>query len=84
MRISDLRALAERDWQTLAQLKAVHWNRVRKVSGAARAIQAGEALRRHARRLHPNWPTRKGRLDDLKTHARVAASLRRLAIGHTR
>ncbi|HEY3203079.1 MAG TPA: hypothetical protein VGL03_05405 [Thermoanaerobaculia bacterium] len=84
MRRSNLRAFAEREWQVLAERKSTHWKEVKRMSGAAWGIRVGEELRRHARRLHPKWPARKDRRDDLTTHARVASSLRRVPPRRTR
>ncbi|MGH9369763.1 MAG: hypothetical protein ACRD3M_19095 [Thermoanaerobaculia bacterium] len=79
MRQSDLIAYARRDWALLAQVKAAHWARVKRRSGVVRAVRAGEELRQLVRRIHPEWPTEEDRKRDLATHARVAASLRRVA-----
>lgn len=76
MRTSDLRRFVRRDWQLLVRLKAEHWARVKKESGAAAAIQAGEDLRRFVRSRHPRWPGWQDRLQDIQTHARVSAALK--------
>jgi hypothetical protein len=59
-------------------MKADHWAKVKKNSGAAEAIRAGEELRKQTRILHPDWPNPQDRRKDLKTHARVAALLGRV------
>lgn len=68
--------IARRDWNLLADLKAAHWANVKRRLGAAAGIRAGEDLRRFVLRTHPRWPTRKDRLQDLQTHARVSAALK--------
>lgn len=70
---------ARRDWEALADSKAIHWALVKKAEGPLAAVFAGEELRRQARALRPNWPTRKDRRGDLETHARVAVQLRSVA-----
>ncbi len=76
MRKSDLLRYVRRDWRLVEELKAEHWARVKKESGAAAAIAAGEELRRFVRKGHPRWPSRKDRFEDIQTHARVSAALK--------
>ncbi len=84
MRKSDILAFAHRDWAMLAESKAAHWAKQKKSLGPAEAIRIGDALRRHARALHPGWPTEEDRAQDTATHARVASSLRRVRLRRNR
>jgi hypothetical protein len=84
VKLSDLLAFAQRDWHALSEIKAAYWAEVGRSSGSAPALRAGEELRRQVRHLHPEWPSAREREQDLVTHARVAASLRRVARKHAR
>ncbi len=72
----EMQGLLRRDWDLLADLKIAHWAAVKRRLGAAAGIRAGEDLRRFVLVTHPRWPTRRDRLRDLQTHARVSAALK--------
>src|ERR1017187_3932977 len=44
--------------------------------GAGEGLLIADELRRHAQRLHPDWPSEEDRREDLETHIRVSAALR--------
>src|SRR5512140_2676952 len=44
--------------------------------GAGEGLLIADELRRHAQRLHPDWPSDEDRQEDLETHIRVSAALR--------
>jgi hypothetical protein len=75
---ADLQRFAGRDWDAVAASKVEHWARLKKARGPAEAVRAAEALRQQVVALRPGWPTEKDRSEDLATHARVAACLRRV------
>jgi hypothetical protein len=73
---SDLARFARRDWSLLAGLKADHWASMKSRHGAGESLLIADELRRHAQRLHPDWPSEEDRREDLETHIRVSAALR--------
>lgn len=71
----EIRAFADRDWPALEEEKARFWAERKRGMTAAEALAAGEALRRHARRVKPTWPDAADRAEDLAAHLRVAEAL---------
>lgn len=76
MDASDLARFAQRDWSALAELKADYWASMKAREGAGEGLLIADELRRHAQRLHPDWPSDEDRQEDLEVHIRVSAALR--------
>ena len=72
----DIRAFAERDWQRVADAKTAYWLAQKRGRSAAQILASGDALRRHALTLRPDWPSARERVDDLEMHRRVSEALR--------
>lgn len=79
MNPEDLRAFAARDWDLVAREKERWWAERGRELSAAEKLRIGDMLRRHAKRLRPDWPSPEERRQDLETHARVAEALRSVA-----
>ena len=77
---ADIRAFARRDWAALDESKARFWAARKRAMTAGDALELGDALRRHAQRLRPDWPDPTERAADLTLHARVAEALRAVSI----
>lgn len=77
----DIRAFAERDWARVAAAKTAHWRQQKRGRSATEILAAGDALRRHARAVRPDWPTARDRAEDVAAHLRVSEGLR--AVGRT-
>jgi len=74
-----VRAFVGRDRDAVAALKrAYHAERFRE-RGAAAGFAAGQALREHARRVRPDWPTSRDRDADLAHHVELKRRLERAA-----
>ena len=76
MERGDIRAFAERDWQRVAAAKTAYWLDQKRGRTAAQILAAGDALRRHALTMRPDWPSARERADDLEMHRQVAEALR--------
>jgi hypothetical protein len=76
MEARDIRAFVERDWQRVAAAKTAHWRDQKVGRSATQILAAGEALRRHARVMRPEWPSARERADDVAVHLRVSEALR--------
>jgi len=74
----DIQAFAGRDWGLVEQAKRRFWSQRKKTLSPGEALAVAEGLRLHVRALRPEWPSAKERAEDLETHARVGASLRRV------
>jgi hypothetical protein len=74
----EIRAFAGREWRLVEDAKRRYWSERKSVLSPAEALAVGEGLRRHVRALRPDWPSPTERAEDLETHARVAAHLRRV------
>lgn len=74
----DLAAYARRDWETVAAAKEEQWIAERRRRGVRWCLEVADGLRRQVVQRHPSWPTRDERRDDLDTHVRVGAALRRV------
>ena len=81
---ADIRAFARRDWAELDRWKSRFWAERKRTMTAGDALALGDALRRHAQRLRPDWPDPTERAADLTLHARVAEALRAVSIRGTR
>ena len=79
MNPEDLRAFATRDWDLVAREKERWWAERGRELSAAEKLRIGDMLRRHAKRLRPDWPSPEERRQDLETHARVSEALRSVA-----
>ena len=84
MQAKDIAAFVRRDWSAVTACKEDQWLTERRRRGVRWCFEIAEDLRRQAARLHPDWPTVDERADDLDTHVRVGAALRRVraAGGH--
>ena len=80
MHEADIRAFARRDWAELDDRKARFWAERKRGMKAGDALELGDALRRHARRLRPDWPDAAERAADLALHARVSEALRAVSV----
>lgn len=76
MRKEDIIAFAQRDWEAIAERKRRYW--AENAMTADERLHIADELRRHARELHPDWPTPEQREEDLATHVRVGEALRRV------
>ena len=74
----DLQAFASRNWDLVARQKEIWWAERGRQLTPEQKIRIGDMLRRHARRLHPDWPNAEERREDLETHARVSEALSRV------
>jgi len=81
---ADIRAFAGRDWAAVGRAKARFWAERKHAMSASDALSVGDALRRHAKALRPDWPDAAERDADLATHARVSGALRAVAPGSPR
>jgi hypothetical protein len=70
-----LRAFARRDWSALQEHKERYWIERKRTMTPADALGVGDALRRHARALHGDWPDADERAADIAVHVRVAEAL---------
>jgi urease accessory protein UreF len=80
MQEADIRAFARRDWAELDRWKSRFWAERKRTMTAGDALALGDALRRHAQRLRPDWPDAAERTADLTLHARVAEALRAVSV----
>jgi hypothetical protein len=82
VRKDDLIAYANRDWSAIAAHKRRVWTQVATKMSAAEMLALGDSLRDLVHTIHPDWPTREQRLEDLETHIRVSEMLRRAGPNH--
>lgn len=75
----DLRAFATRDWAAVSEADASHWAAEFKERGPAATVAASWALREHALRIRPEWPTAGDSDRDLADHLRLKRLLDRAA-----
>jgi hypothetical protein len=73
---ADLQAFVERDWAAVEEQKARFWAERKHGMTAAEALALGDALRRHAQSVKPDWPDEGERRADLGVHVRVSEALR--------
>jgi hypothetical protein len=79
VKADDITRFARRDWNAVAELKASYWADPAGPTPSER-LRIAEALRRQVLFHHPNWPSEEDREQDLETHARVSAALRRAGV----
>ena len=72
----DLIRFAARDWAAVAAAKQQDWLRRKRAMSPADILQLVDDMRRHARVLHPDGPSKADRAADLATHHRVGQALR--------
>lgn len=58
-------------------MKADHWRRRKERLGPGEGLRIAAELRAHVLAARPDWPSEAERAEDLATHVRVAADLRR-------
>ena len=74
-----VRAFVGRDWARVDALKrAYHADRARGAEPHAGFVLS-QALREHARRVRPDWPTPRDRTEDLNHHVDLKRKLERAA-----
>jgi len=78
MRKEDILEFVNRDWAAIERAKRLHSSQLRSRMSAEEALHVGDELRRWAHELHPDWPTKQHRRDDLATHLRVSEALHRV------
>jgi hypothetical protein len=74
----EIRAFANRDWPLVAAAKRRYWSERKRSLSPADSLRIADDLRRHMQLIRPDWPSPSERAEDLETHARVSASLRRV------
>lgn len=84
MNRDDLIAFARRDWAAAAAAKSAYWADRKRQMSPAEAIALGDALRRHALAVRPDWPDRHDRAADAAAHRRVSEALHATARPHSR
>jgi len=75
MNRDDVLAFARRDWAALEAEKARFWTERKASMSPSEALTVGDALRRHAQALKPDWPDFAERAADLAVHCRVSEAL---------
>jgi hypothetical protein len=76
MRREDVLAFARRDWAAVGEAKAAFWAERKASLSPNQVLALGDALRRHARSLKPDWPDAAEGAEDLAVHRRVSEALR--------
>jgi hypothetical protein len=71
----DILAFAGRDWVAIEAEKARFWAERKASMSPSEALAVGDALRRHAQALKPDWPDSAERAADLAGHRRVSEAL---------
>lgn len=79
MDVREVRAYVERDWAAVAADKREHWVREFAARGPLATFEASQALWRHMRLLHPDWPSEDERREDLTHHVTLKRALDRAA-----
>jgi hypothetical protein len=74
-----IRAFVARDRDLVASLKRDHHARRHLASQGTSGLAAAQALREHARRVRPDWPTVRDREEDLAHHAALKRRIDRAA-----
>jgi hypothetical protein len=72
-----IREFVARDWQAARDAKDAYWSSRIASLGPLEAYRISQALRDQARLQNPSWPDADDRRQDLDSHVRVAALLRR-------
>jgi hypothetical protein len=72
-----IRDYVARDWQAARASKDAYWgDRIGRL-GACEGFRVAEELRRQMLDRNPSWPQATRRAEDLQSHVRLAALLRR-------
>jgi hypothetical protein len=74
-----VRAFVMRDRDRVAALKRDHHASRYRASGGKSGLEAARALREHARKVRPDWPTARDREDDLAHHVALKQRIDRAA-----
>jgi hypothetical protein len=74
-----IRAFAGRNRRAVAALKNEYWVQRFRALGGCETFRIGQALREHARRVRPEWPTEKDRSEDLAHHIECKQQIERAA-----
>lgn len=72
-----IRDFVSRDWRAAREAKDAYWHERIAALGPGEALRIADELRRQAVLQNPGWPDAADREQDLRTHVRVAALLRR-------
>jgi hypothetical protein len=72
-----IREFVSRDWAAARAAKDRYWRERVEQLGPAEAFRIADELRRQVIAHDPAWPHRSERSEDLSSHVRVAALLRR-------
>jgi hypothetical protein len=72
-----VRAFLDRDRERVERAKREHHAERHRSYGGASGMALGQALREHARRVRPDWPTASERADDLAAHIALKRKLDR-------
>lgn len=80
MQPDDIRAFVNRDWDRVADAKTRTWLAAK--GTPADDLRMADDLRRHARRLRPDFPSARDRADDLQSHLRVIGALDAVGVRH--
>ncbi|MGE0394208.1 MAG: hypothetical protein AB7I25_00980 [Vicinamibacterales bacterium] len=74
---SGIRDFVNRDWAALRASKDAYWaDRIRRL-GPSEALRIADELRRQMLQRDSSWPDADARRDDIASHARLSALLRR-------
>jgi len=79
MDADSVHAFLLRDRSATEDLKRRHWAERFRAEGSAATLAASSALREHAKRVRPDWPTDAERADDLAHHVALRRKLDRAA-----
>ena len=74
-----VRSFMQRSYDVVAESKEDHWARRFQERGAEATWHAGQALREHAKRVRPDWPSEHDRAEDLEHHIQLKRLLDRAA-----
>jgi hypothetical protein len=74
-----IRAFVVRDRDRVAALKRDHHARRHRASRGTSSLEAARALREHARRVRPDWPTARERDQDFAHHVALKGRIDRAA-----
>jgi len=74
-----IRAFLARDRDRVDSLKRDHHARRHRASRGKSGLEAARALREHARRVRPDWPTARDRDEDLAHHVALKQRIDRAA-----
>ena len=72
-------AFLRRPWASLAAMEREHWAREFARRGPAATLEVSRLLWEHMRRVRPDWPSDRERLDDLAHHVSLKRAIDRVA-----